>query len=147
SWRQPVGCTTFGSPSAGSAETPNEDPTKTLIRIKSSRRIYDDVLGQRKPTTTSMHGAAGAIRIIRTSDGRELLRIDPKADLGCCVALSPDGKSVACSGGRLSESGFIKVFDAHNGAELFTMTGPSGPVRSIAYSPQGQYLASAGDDG
>src|SRR5262249_24767928 len=94
-----------------------------LVSLSSrmhNRGIYDDVLGHRKPTTTSMQPGAGAIRITRTSDGRELLRIDPKADLVCCVALSPDGKSVACSGSTLSESGVIKVFDAHTGAERFT---------------------------
>jgi WD40 repeat protein len=123
------------------------DRLVSLSSVLQNRRIYDDVLSQRKPTTTSMHGTAGAIRIHRTADGQELLRIDPKADLVCCVALSPDGNSVACSGGTLSESGFVKVFDARSGAELFAMTGHSGPVRSIAYSPRGQYLASAGDDG
>jgi WD40 repeat protein len=123
------------------------DRLVSLSSVMHNRRVYDDVLGHRKPTTTSMQGAGGAIRIIRTSDGRELLRVDPKADLVCCVALSPDGKAVACSGSTPSENGFIKVFDAHNGAERFTMASHSGPVRSIAYSPQGQYLASGGDDG
>jgi WD40 repeat protein len=113
------------------------------------RRIYDGANrnGRRRPTTTSGHGSAGALRIFGTSDGRELLRIDPKADLVFYVALSPDGKSVACSGGTPSDTGFIKVFDATSGAELCTMTGHTDPVRSIAYSPDGQRLASGSDDG
>src|SRR5262249_21953637 len=80
-------------------------------------------------------------------DGLELLRIDPKADLLTSIALSPDGSSLACAGGTSSDTGFVKVFDAKSGAELFTMTGHTGPVRSIAFSPQEQYLASATDDG
>jgi WD40 repeat protein len=110
-----------------------------------NRHVYR--AGRRNPTTSSLHGTAGALRIFRTSDGRELLRIDPKANLVFCVALSPDGKSVACSGGTHSETGFIKVFDATSGGELFSITGHRGPVRSIAYSPDGQRLASASDDG
>jgi WD40 repeat protein len=114
-----------------------------------NRHVYEGVRrnGRRKPTTNSWQGKAGAVRIFRTSDGSELLRIDPKTDLVCCVALSPDGKSVACSGGTPSWSGFIKVFDATTGAELFSMTGHKGPVRSVAYSPDGQRLASGSDDG
>jgi WD40 repeat protein len=121
----------------------------SVSSLMQNRRIYERISpgGRRKPTTTSVHGTAGALRIFRASDGRELLRIDPKADLVFCVALSPDGKTVACSGGTLSEAGFIKVFDATSGAELFSITGHKGPVRSVAYSPDGQRLASASDDG
>jgi WD40 repeat protein len=121
----------------------------SVSSLMHNRRMYERISpeGRRRPTTTSRHGTAGAIRIFNASDGRELLRIDPKADLVFGVALSPDGKSIACSGGTLSESGFIKVFEATSGAELFTITGHKGPVRSAAYSPDGEHLASASDDG
>jgi WD40 repeat protein len=111
------------------------------------RRIYDAISGRRKPTTSTWQGTAGALRIFRTSDGRELLHIDPKAHLIFSVALSPDGKSVACSGGTPSDTGFIKVYDATSGGELFSITGHKGPVRSVTYSPDGQRLASGSDDG
>jgi WD40 repeat protein len=114
-----------------------------------NRRVYEGDFpnGHRKPTTNSYHGRAGALRICRTSDGHELLRIDPKADLVFGLALSPDGKSVACSGETRSQTGFVTVFDAAGGAELFRITGHNGAVRSVAFSPDGQRLASAGDDG
>jgi WD40 repeat protein len=123
-----------------------------LVSVSSrmqNRRIYvgNFPYGHRKPTTNSYNGTAGALRIFRTSDGRELLRIDPKADLVFGVALSPDGTSVACSGGTLSESGFITVFDATSGTELYRITGHRGPIRAVAFSPDGQRLGSASDDG
>jgi WD40 repeat protein len=111
------------------------------------RRIYDGITGRRKPTASTWSGNRGAIRICRTSDGHELLAIDPRADFICRVALSPDGKAVACSGESRSAIGFIKVFDAGTGKELFSVSGHKNVVRSIAFSPDGQLLASASDDG
>jgi WD40 repeat protein len=133
----------------GLAFSADGDRLASVSSPMQNRRIYvgNFPYGHRKPTTTSLNGTAGALRIFRTSDGRELLRIDPKADLVFGVALSPDGKSVACSGGTLSESGFIKVFDATSGTELCRITGHRGPIRAVAFSPDGQRLASASDDG
>jgi WD40 repeat protein len=109
------------------------------------RRIFSH--GLRKPTTNSWQGRAAAIRVFRTSDGREVLRIDPKADLIFALALSPDGESVVCAGGTRSGAGFIKVFDATSSHALFRIPGHRGLVRSVAYSPDGLRLASASDDG
>jgi WD40 repeat protein len=98
--------------------------------------------------TKSQSGPAGAIRIFRTSDGREILRIDRKAELLFGVALSPDGKHVACSGSPdFDEPGFVKVFDTTSGTELLSITGHKDLVRGVAYSPDGRRLASASDDG
>jgi WD40 repeat protein len=145
-------CTTFRQHTAGVvslAYSADGDRLASVSSFMQDRRVYERInpAGRRKPTTTTAHGTAGAIRIFRTSDGREFLRIDPKADLIFCVAMSPDGKSVACSGGTRSEKGFVKVFDAASGAERFCITGHHGPVRSIAYSPDGLTLASGSDDG
>jgi WD40 repeat protein len=97
---------------------------------------------------TSLSGTAGALRLFRTSDGRELLRIDRKADLLTGVALSPDGKYVACSGAKgFDQAGFVKVFDTATGRERFSMVGHQGLVRGVVYSPDGRRLASASDDG
>jgi WD40 repeat protein len=119
----------------------------TLSSKMHNRRIFSAASGQRKPTTTSVHGTPGALRVLRASDGRELLCIDPKSDLLFCVAVSPNAQAVACAGGTQSEAGLIKVFNAAGGSELYTITGHSGPVRSVAYSPDGRWLASASDDG
>jgi WD40 repeat protein len=125
------------------------DRLATVSSPMVERRTYELLSpgGRRRPTITTYHGRSGAIRIFKPSDGSELLRIDPQADFVCCVASSPDGKSVACSGATRSGTALIKVFDATNGTELFSLTGHKGPVRSVAYSPDGQHLASASDDG
>jgi WD40 repeat protein len=109
------------------------------------RRVY----GSRGSwETKGGHGSAGAVRIFQTSDGHELLRIDRHADLLFCVALSPDGKHVACSGAKdYYQPGFVKVFDADSGRELLSLVGHKGPVRGLAYSPDGRWLASGSDDG
>jgi WD40 repeat protein len=113
------------------------------------RRVYERLspFGRRRPTTSSWHGTAGALRIFRTSDGREVLRVDTKTDLVFAVAFSPDGKSVAVAGGDFPRTGLVRVFDPTSGRELFRITGHKGPVRSVAYSPDGGRLATASDDG
>jgi WD40 repeat protein len=143
-------CVTLRQHTAGVVSLAFSAAGDRLVSVSSllqNRRIYNGISGRRKPTTNSMHGAAGAIRIFRTSDMSEILRIDPKANLVFCVASSPDGKVVACSGETNSGTGFIKVFDATNGHELFTITDHKGPVRSVAFSPDGRRLASASDEG
>jgi WD40 repeat protein/tRNA A-37 threonylcarbamoyl transferase component Bud32 len=144
--------TTLRQHTAGVVSLAFSAASDRLVSVSSpmlNRPIYErlSATGRRRPTTNGFQGKAGAIRIFRTADGSELLRIDPKADLIFCVASSPDGKSVACSGDTLSGTGFIKVFDTVSGKELFSITGIRDAVRSVAYSPDGQRLASAGDDG
>jgi hypothetical protein len=41
-------------------------------------------------------------------------------------------------------SGEIKVWDAETGRELLTLQGHTGDVRTVAFSPDGQRLASGG---
>jgi hypothetical protein len=40
----------------------------------------------------------------------------------------------------------VKLWDAHTGAELFTLKGHSDRVMAVAYTPDGERLISAGDD-
>jgi WD40 repeat protein/serine/threonine protein kinase len=73
-------------------------------------------------------------------------------DLVECVAFSPDGKRLA-SGGRGHEGydaqdrplpGELKVWDAVSGQEVLSLKGHIGGVESVAFSPDGKRLASAG---
>jgi WD40 repeat protein len=65
------------------------------------------------------------------------------------MAFSPDGRRIAGAGKRLIDvrqpagSGEIKVWGAETGRELLTLQGHTGDVWRVAFSPDGQRLASA----
>jgi len=56
-------------------------------------------------------------------------------------AFSPDEKNIALGFG----SGMIKILDLKSRQYILELQAYSGSVRSIAYSPDGQYIASSGD--
>jgi WD40 repeat protein len=73
------------------------------------------------------------------------------------MAFSPDGRRIAVGrpiagnggwlivrGGSASGSGEIKVWDAETGRELLTLQGHTSGVWNVAFSPDGQRLASVG---
>ena len=57
-------------------------------------------------------------------------------------ALSPDGKLLAIGTWRHE----IMLFNTDNGSLLRTLHGHEGQVRGVAFSPDGHFLASAGED-
>jgi WD40 repeat protein/formylglycine-generating enzyme required for sulfatase activity len=58
-----------------------------------------------------------------------------------CLAFSGHGKWLVSGG----QDATIKIWDVAKGQELASIAGGVGPVRSIAISPDGQWLAAAGD--
>ena len=57
------------------------------------------------------------------------------------IQYSPDGKDLAV----VTNMG-IWLYDAHTGSEVALLTGHEGEIKSIAYSPNGKMIASAGQD-
>ena len=92
----------------------------------------------------------GTVKVWNLDNGRELLTYrgheqgadDPTNVFKVPnVAFAPDGKSVASSGGKL-----IHVWDAATGKPGQTLTGHTAAARGLAFTPDGKYLVSGGDD-
>jgi Tol biopolymer transport system component len=92
----------------------------------------------------------GEIKVWDAETGQELHTLPAG---GFSMAFSPDGRRIAGAGkppmtmrgvGGPSGSGEVKVWDAETGRELLTLQGHTSDVRNVAFSPDGQRLASAG---
>jgi WD40 repeat protein len=62
----------------------------------------------------------------------------------CCVAFSPDGKTLALAGG--AGPGEIRLWEVATGKARATLRGHAQAVCSVAFSPDGQTLASGSED-
>lgn len=88
------------------------------------------------------------IKLWQTSTVREFRTIKGYAEWYRCLAISPDGETIASSGGwnKFGGKSSIKLWQLSTGQELNTLEGHRDYVRSIAFSPDGQILASSSDD-
>jgi WD40 repeat protein len=75
-------------------------------------------------------------------DGPTSAPIDSQERPSACIALSPDGRHVACAGGALP----IRVREIDTGRVIFDFGGYSGSIHTIAYSPDGRDIAAGGSD-
>jgi WD40 repeat protein len=74
-------------------------------------------------------------------DVRFWLTVDEDADWSPTMMFSADGRTLVASG----ENG-IKVWDVPVKQESAVLAGHTGPVRAVAFAPDGKTIASAGDD-
>jgi serine/threonine protein kinase len=83
------------------------------------------------------------VKVWDAATGREILSLEGGREniawAGPPVAFSPDGKRVAAA----SRSGQVKVWDLDTRRVVFTLKGHRYTVTSVAFSPAGEFLASA----
>jgi DNA-binding beta-propeller fold protein YncE len=92
------------------------------------------------------------VRVWDTGSGRQLLKIPDLAGIPTDLAVSPDGGRVAVAV-RYSEAkagaptGEVIIVDADTGVTVLTLTLPGSRACAVAFSPQGDRLATACADG
>jgi eukaryotic-like serine/threonine-protein kinase len=88
-------------------------------------------------------GSGSQIKVWETRSGREVLSIPAHKQGAWSVAFSPDGQRLVADYDRQA-----RVWDAVSGRELMTIEGdPTGFVHSVAFSTDGQWFVTGGDDG
>jgi RNA polymerase sigma factor (sigma-70 family) len=83
--------------------------------------------------------------------GKEIRRVNIQADFTYMLVFSPDSKVFATSGGgagiAMNSNCAVRLWDVESGKEIRRLAGKhEGPVLAIAFSPDGQILATGGLD-
>lgn len=94
----------------------------------------------------------GLVRVWDVQSGKEVLTLgDHQADIVTSVAFSPDGRHILTTGCCLYAEAL--VWDARSGAHVASLLGHEespqeggGGIRSAAFSPDGRYIVTAGQD-
>ncbi len=84
-------------------------------------------------------GDDGTIKLWRFREG---IVVRTLREVASCVVFSPDGQYLAGGG-----SGEVKIWRSSDGSLVRTISAHSGSILQIAFSPNGEYLASLGGDG
>jgi WD40 repeat protein len=125
------------------------DRTTRVWNSKSGQELFTlldtapvmDVIFSRDGKRLATANLGGTAKIWEaTSSGGELLTFDAHTDYVSDIAFSADGKRMATAG--LDK--WVRIWDADSGAELAAISGSDGFL-GVAFSPDGQYLATASD--
>jgi WD40 repeat protein len=88
--------------------------------------------------TLATSGLDNIIQLWDVASGREIRTLSGPTDSVASIAFSPDGQMLAASWDEM-----IRIWDVASGREVRTLS--AFPVRSVAFAPDGQLLASADD--
>jgi WD40 repeat protein len=86
----------------------------------------------------------GKVEVFEAETGKSLFALEAPGREIRSVAFSPDGHYLAAA---VWYDCVVKVWDVKRRAEQCTLVGHTGRLHCVAFSPQGERLASAGDDG
>jgi WD40 repeat protein len=111
-----------------------------------------------KPTSPAKAASSPSVQIVNSKIGYESIAlvatISISEGLMKSVAISPDGQKVATSSGDFAsfssfagKNNTVRIWDIDSRKVIHSLTGHSAWVNSIAFSPDGQTLASGSDDG
>jgi WD40 repeat protein/tRNA A-37 threonylcarbamoyl transferase component Bud32 len=89
-----------------------------------------------------------SLRVWNAETGDEILRVD-LTGRASCVAYSPDGRKLLVSSGdpfKVGQPGRVELFDASTGKLLLALVGHSDMVLSVAFTLEGDRIATGGYD-
>ncbi len=105
------------------------------------------------PDGAASEGSKSRVTIYNASSCREVISFSPDGHQPLCCGFSPDGGLVAAAGGATdrgdSESKtncVIHLWDTGSGKHVAKLTGHTGLVRDLAFTPDSRWLLSAGWD-
>jgi WD40 repeat protein len=94
----------------------------------------------------------GSARIWDAATGQKVRTLNDHIDAVNSAAFSPDGKQIVTAGcdrkhwPSVCEEGSVRIWDAATGQEVRQLSGHTGVVLSVAYSPDGKQIVTASDD-
>ncbi|MFL5245853.1 MAG: WD40 repeat domain-containing serine/threonine protein kinase, partial [Gemmataceae bacterium] len=96
-------------------------------------------------------GRKGQVQVIDIATKKDHFILPSNQEAMYDVAFSPDGLRIATGSGASNVSaehppGNVQIWDAQSGKELKSLSGHAGAVYTVAYSPDGRWLSSAGVD-
>ena len=133
----------------------DRDGTLSRWEVSTGRRLGHSTIVQERPFPGAMDasgdlsllavgGAGGRVRVVETATGIERFSGQLRSDNVRALRFSPDGQSLAMSGGILDSE--VSVWSISTGRESGHLSGHGAWISSIVYWPDGTALATASAD-